>query len=266
MLLHRLGYNPADAIRERRLSRIDERAYGVVFRIVAFELPVRRLGSETCVPGETGSTRRRIIEILKLTGPQTSAELAQQLGVTTVAVRQHLQILSEQNLLVSADEKRSVGRPARRWYLSSVALPMFPDDHERLALDLIEAIDESLGSDALARVLEARTRLQIERYRARMPADTGTLGQLVQALVDIRNEEGHMAECFADGDGRWILVQNHCPICAAANHCREICELEPRLFQASLGDRATVRRTEYIQDGSRRCAYEIVATDPSCVH
>ncbi len=216
--------------------------------------------------GETGFTRRRILDLLKLRGPQTSAELAAQLGVTSVAVRQHLQILSQKNLLVSAEERRSVGRPARRWYLSSVALPMFPDDHERLALDLIEAIDEGLGGEALRRVLEMRTRRQIKRYQARMPGAGCTLEQLVNALVDIRTEEGHMAECFADGDGRWILVQNHCPICAAANNCREICQLEPRLFQASLGNRATVRRTEYIQDGSRRCAYEIVAAEQGSMH
>ena len=48
---------------------------------------------------EPGSTRQRILDLLKLKGPQTSAELASQIGVTAVAVRQHVQALSRAGLL-----------------------------------------------------------------------------------------------------------------------------------------------------------------------
>jgi predicted ArsR family transcriptional regulator len=33
---------------------------------------------------------------------------------------------------------------------------------------------------------------------------------------DLRTEEGYMAEFEAEPDGSFLLIENHCPICAAA--------------------------------------------------
>ena len=41
--------------------------------------------------------------------PQTAARMAERLGVTTMAVRQHLAALQEQGLVDYVDERRKVG-------------------------------------------------------------------------------------------------------------------------------------------------------------
>ena len=66
-----------------------------------------------------------------------------------------------------------------------------------------------------------------------------------------------MAEYAAAGEGCWRLVQSHCPIGVAAKHCLQLCALEPRLFRAILGEDVSIERTEHIQEGGRRCVYEI---------
>jgi predicted ArsR family transcriptional regulator len=204
-------------------------------------------------------TRRKLLELIKSEGPQTASELAQRLGVTPVAVRQHLQTLGKDGLLVYVEERRPVGRPARRWRLSEAAQPFFPDSHREFAVGLIEAIDGAFGGEGLQRLVEERVRRQIRRYRRRMPERTAPLEERVAALAALRSEEGYMVEWSAEGPDCWLLAENHCPICAAAKACEGLCAGEPALFQTLLGPDVEVRRTEHVLENSYRCAYKIVS-------
>ena len=65
-----------------------------------------------------------------------------------------------------------------------------------------------------------------------------------------------MAEWRADAGG-FLLLENHCPICAAATACQGFCRAELAVFRAVLGPDVTVDRTEHIPAGARRCAYRI---------
>ena len=65
-----------------------------------------------------------------------------------------------------------------------------------------------------------------------------------------------MAEAMAEGGG-YVLVENHCPICVAATECQGFCRAELETFQEVLGPGASVKRTEHIVQGDRRCAYRV---------
>jgi len=54
-----------------------------------------------------------------------------------------------------------------------------------------------------------------------------------------------------------LFIENHCPICAAANSCQGLCLSELELFQSVLGPAAHIERTEHIIAGNRRCVYRI---------
>ena len=66
-----------------------------------------------------------------------------------------------------------------------------------------------------------------------------------------------MASVRGDGRGGLLLVENHCPICAAATACQGFCTSELDIFRAVLGPGVTVERSEHIVGGDRRCAYRI---------
>lgn len=68
-----------------------------------------------------------------------------------------------------------------------------------------------------------------------------------------------MSEWSRQDDGSWLLVENHCPICAAATVCQGFCRDELSLFRDLLGDRVSVNRGDHILAGARRCAYRIEA-------
>lgn len=203
------------------------------------------------------ATSDRILYLLKTKGPQTAVPLATKLRVTAMAVRQHLYRLSQRGLVDYWDERRPVGRPARMWKLTPQAASRFPDSHAELTLEVIDAVRTAFGERGLERLLHERTRRQRDSYSRRMKKAGPGLLQQAQALAEIRREQGYMAECIERRDGSILLMENHCPICAAASSCQGLCREELSLFRTLMGSRARVERIDHILAGARRCAYKI---------
>lgn len=203
------------------------------------------------------ATSDRILYQLKTKGPQTAGPLAAKLGVTAMAVRQHLYRLKQQGLVDYTDERRPVGRPARVWRLTSTSASRFPDSHAELTLEVIGAVRAAFGESGLERLLHERTQCQKDTYAPRMKKAGAGLLRRTQALAEIRREQGYMAECVQRRDGSILLMENHCPICAAASSCQGLCREELSLFRSLLGGKARIERIDHILAGARRCAYLI---------
>jgi len=199
--------------------------------------------------------RDKVLFQLKMRGPQTAAQLARRLRVTPIAVRQHLRRLAEDGLVQARDLRRGVGRPARVFTPTAAAASRFPDTHAALTVELLESMRVALGEGAVDRLVAERTRRQLESYRTRL--GRGPLERRVQALAALRCEEGYLAEVARERDGSFLLLENHCPICAAARACQGLCREELALFRRALGPDVQVERTEHLLAGARRCAYRI---------
>lgn len=210
-------------------------------------------------PTDGADAREKILFYLKTKGPQTAGELADRLGVTAMAVRQHLYQLQEKGLVGYRDQRRRVGRPARVWRLTAAAAEQFPDSHAELAVGMIQAVRAAFGAAGIDRLIRERTAAQIASYGERM-ADAGDdVTARLDTLTRLRRREGYMAEWTRQDDGSYLFVENNCPICAAAGQCQGLCAGELELFRTVLGEDVTVARTEYILDGDRRCAYRVSA-------
>ncbi len=201
-------------------------------------------------------TRERILMQLKMRGAITAMELADRLELTAMAIRQHLANLREEELVDFTERRAAVGRPARYWQLTPQGEGRFPDTHAQLTVELLSALRESLGEDALRRVVRRRYDKSLREYRARV-AEEKTLDKQVRVLARLRDAEGYMAAVEPSDDGGYLLTENHCPICAAAKECQGFCEDELELFQRVLGPQAQVTRESHILAGARRCAYRI---------
>lgn len=208
---------------------------------------------------ERTRARDRVLFLLKTKGAQSTAQLARLLRVTPMAVRQHLAALADEGLVRYEDERRSVGRPARIWSLGPDAAQRFPDSHAELTVELLEAMRTAFGEEGLDRLITVRSRAVARSYRERMPGRDAPLEEKISALATIRSEEGYMSEWSHEPDGSWLLVENHCPICAAASVCQGLCRDELALFRNLLGRDVKVERSEHLLLGARRCAYRIEA-------
>ena len=204
-----------------------------------------------------GKTRRAIVKLLKGEGAMDSAQMAGRLGLTAMAVRQHLYALQRESLVTAEQRPGPVGRPAKFWRLTREADRLFPEAYAELSVALIGALQDTFGAEGLNRVLVSRCAQQQAEYARRIrPADP--LEKKLRELARLRTEEGYMAEVKPEADGSYLLVENHCPICAAAAACQGFCTTELDLFRSVLGPGVEVERVEHIVSGAHRCAYRVV--------
>jgi len=185
-----------------------------------------------------------------------ATRLAERLHLSAMAVRLHLYALQAERLVAYEEEPRPLGRPAKLWSLTPAADHMFPEGYAELTLSLLGSIGKAFGKAGLDRLLAIRTRHQITAYREKMTS-AKSLGQRLKALAAIRTDEGYMADVKREPGGAFLLVENHCPICAAAAACTGLCAKELEVFQSVLGEDASITRTEHIVAGARRCAYRV---------
>lgn len=202
------------------------------------------------------TTRRALLESLKLSGPQPAEALAAPLGITTMAVRQHLYTLQDEGLVRHGTQPGGRGRPAKIWCLTEAANGYFPDAHAELSVSLIDLMRQTFGDDGMQKLLAARTADQIATYQAAMAGAT-RLQDRLEKLADIRTREGYMAETVQSEDGSWMLIERHCPICVAAASCTGICAAEMEVFRNVIGPGYAVSRIDHILDGKSRCTYHI---------
>ncbi|MDJ0707330.1 MAG: transcriptional regulator [Leptolyngbyaceae cyanobacterium MO_188.B28] len=201
-------------------------------------------------------TRRAIINLLKQEGAMDASVLATQLHVSAMAIRQHLYALQAEKLVTYTEEPRPMGRPAKLWQLTAAANDLFPAGYAELTVGLLSAMTEAFGDEGLDRLLAVRTRQQIAAYQSQVSGQESLSAQ-VQALADLRTKEGYMAEIQPLGENSFLLIENHCPICAAASACAGLCQSELEVFQSVLDKAKVVGRTEHIIAGERRCVYQI---------
>jgi|SRR5579871_127454 len=204
--------------------------------------------------------RAAVRDLLKRDGPISADSAAEKLGITAMAVRQHLYALESDGEAAHVEQARPRGRPVKLWRATKAADSHFADSHSALAGDLIVQVKKAFGEDGLDRLLRLRNADLEKNYRGKTDRAQTLKGKL-DALAKIRSAEGYMAEVRRDPQtGQWLFVENHCPICAAARLCTGLCREELALFHRVLGKGVKVERLSHILAGAGRCAYRV--TEP----
>ncbi|MDO8284851.1 MAG: transcriptional regulator [Rhodoferax sp.] len=202
------------------------------------------------------NTQDQILFLLKTRGPSTAQQLATLLDISSMGVRRHLDAWLEKGLLLTEDRADKVGRPARYWLLSDAGHARFPDRHSELTVQLIAQVRTLFGQAGLDKLITAREQSSETSYQERM-AGAKTLSKRLAKLVEARDAEGYMAQLEKQPDGSFLLIENHCPICAAATACQGFCRSELDVFRRTLGPDSQVERMEHVLAGGRRCVYRI---------
>lgn len=211
------------------------------------------LGTVVWSPRSPGE---RVLMMLKMHGSLSAAAVGNLLGTTGEAARQQLARLAEEGLVAATSKARGVGRPPQSWSLTPAAQARFPDTHAALTVQLLDIIRNSMGQGALDAIIGVREAETRAAYEAELAGHADLRGK-VAALAQLRSAEGYMAEWREEADGALMLIENHCPICAAATACEGFCRAELEVFRAALGPGVEVTRQEHIIAGGRRCSYSI---------
>ncbi len=207
---------------------------------------------------EKAGTRRTILEILKRSGESDVNGLTKELGISGVAVRQHLTILEEAGQVTFRLVRKPVGRPARVYTLTEAAEKVFPQNTDKVAMDLLARMEQLMGRAALDRLFETRLKDLNKQYRKKLRG-ARSLKKKLELLAEIRDAEGYLcnvepAEGGPRAKGGVRLVEHHCPIADLARQYPQVCSLELKLFKQVLGE-PEMERVEHIRSGGHACAY-----------
>lgn len=204
---------------------------------------------------EEGSTRSRLLHLLRTRGTCTVNELSVALSITEMAVRRHLHAMEQDGHVVVTAVRQAMGRPLYRYSLTAQADEFFPKNYSQLTLDLLaELVEETEGFAVIDRMFRGRRDKLAERYEERMRYKP--LEERVRELALIQNGGGYMASWERTEDGEaYAIHEYNCPIAHIAHQFRQACHCEQQLFVRLLD--ADVERTECIADGGGRCTYAI---------
>ena len=199
------------------------------------------------------ANQNKLLYLLKTRGALTAIEVSEQLQMTSMGARQHMQVLQDKGLIDHQFVAEGKGRPKKKWQLTAKGESLFPDGHSGLLVNLLGHMQDQLGNSALEQIIVAREKEMLRLYQTQLDKLKTPKAKL-NKLAQIRSNEGYMAEVVEE-NGKTMLIENHCPICAAASQCQQFCRSELSIFQQVLG--CKVERVEYILEGARRCAYQI---------
>ncbi|GEN73946.1 transcriptional regulator [Chryseobacterium lathyri] len=192
---------------------------------------------------------------LKMRGEATSLLISKELSITKEGARKHLLNLAVEGLIRPVAKSEGVGRPSTYYTLTEKGLSQFPDSHADVTVQILRSVKNLLGENALDLLINDREKNTYERYeKALVKAES--LEQRLEVLVQARSEEGYMAEWTKEGN-EYFLIENHCPICAAATECQGFCRAELSNFRNLIGKEYQVERVSHILSGGQRCVYKI---------
>jgi DeoR family suf operon transcriptional repressor len=203
-------------------------------------------------------TRDAALSLLLRLGEATAAELAQQLRVSVQVMRRHLRSLQDDRLVEASPAPEGPGRPSNRWRLTAEGQGRFPDGSEHFALGLLQSMAASLPAAAMEVLLHQQAADKAAAYRLQIGA--GTLRQRLERLVELRRNEGYVAECRPDEAhaGAWLVHEFHCSVMRIAEAFPIVCDQELKLMQQTFPD-CRVERVHWRLEGGHSCGFRLSA-------
>jgi predicted ArsR family transcriptional regulator len=199
-------------------------------------------------------TRQQILEILKRYGEVTVQELSTELGLTSVTVRHHLEILRSEGFITEPEIRRSSrpGRPRYVYRLTSTAADLFPNNYSGLASALLDSISECVMPEAREQVYDRAAKRMADKAGS-MPQ---ALGDRLESAITFMNQQGFVSRWEKEGD-QYVVYVSSCPYHHVSADHPETCQIDKRLVQMLTG-----AHVEQVQTGARHgnlCVYKIKA-------
>ncbi len=199
-------------------------------------------------PSET-----RIMLALKKNGKMSLVELSEEIGISKMAILNHLQKMESKGLVERYLVKSSVGRP---YYVFKTT------DNSRLGMDssnnemlenLLDFLEKTGNNDLVTKFLSERyssVRLDYEKQLSKFNDR-----EKVQELSRIREKENYYPELKETGKDGFELLEYNCPIFEISRKFGVACSLETQLFASVL--QMDVNSTHRQVNGSDVCRFLI---------
>jgi predicted ArsR family transcriptional regulator len=204
-------------------------------------------------------TTKHILELLKKNDQVCVNFLADELQITHMAVRKHLNKLEKDNLICFEQQKQSVGRPIALYRLTKAGKDLFPKKYDAMTLEMLEDLEAMDGREKVDQLFENRKKRMLAKYKETIDKQT-TFTEKVEALQNIQIEHGYMVETKKVNEDEIEFVEYNCPIFEVANKYKIACDCELTLFKELL-HADSITRTACMSEGQHRCQYRMKSSD-----
>ena len=198
-------------------------------------------------------TRGEIIDLLKKHTGMTAGEIAEELDLHSMTVRQHLSILEGEGYIQHGREKIGRGRPVYVYQLTQKAEErLFPSDYPQFALRILDTLAAIDGEEKVNQLLEYQMEAKLSYHLKNIQGKS--LAEKIRLLVELLNEEGYMVE-IEETSNAYIIKEHNCAIDSIAKKYPQLCDHELSLFKRLLN--VPVERQCHMAAGDSLCSYKI---------
>lgn len=212
----------------------------------------------TVIGHSAESAPGQILQHLQRHGEAAIKDLAELLGVSTTAVREHLVHLQAEGLVVARAERRGPGRPRLVYALSEKAQSSFPKQYDRLISSLLRELIAMEGPDMVEILLDRVSRRLANEYADRMAG--GDMSARLDELRAMLEQRGVPAEVAPERDGIKFFA---CPYYDVAHLHPQVCSMERQMIEYVLGEKLDLLNT--IREGGHTCNFVVRPSDISLI-
>jgi DeoR family suf operon transcriptional repressor len=198
-------------------------------------------------------TRRGILTTLRKRGEASVDDLAEAMGITVSAVRQHLIGLAAAGLVTHRASRVGPGRPRHLYRLSAASEALFPKFYGELTNELLSYV-EAEDPEVLERIFERRRLRRVQGAVARLQGRR--FPEKVAELARILDEDGYLADFESLPDGTFKITEHNCAILSVARLWGLACSTEIEFLRQALPE-ARIERVAHMMAGAHVCRYEI---------
>lgn len=199
-------------------------------------------------PSET-----RIILSLKKEGPLSLNELSERIGISKMAVLNHIQKLESKGMVERSMVKSKVGRPYFVFSTAQESKENMASSDESMLEDFLNYLERTDNQKIATEFLKDRygqIRIDYENILSKVGPE-----KKVEALARLRDQENYFPELKSTGKGSYELLEFNCPVFRISKKFGIACSLETQLFSSVLD--MDVSSTHRQVDGGDVCKFLI---------
>ncbi|MDT8448293.1 MAG: winged helix-turn-helix transcriptional regulator [bacterium] len=198
-------------------------------------------------------TRERVLRFIKAEGKVSVKALTDEIGITPMAIRGHLNKLEKDELIAVSTVRQKLGRPLQVFTLTEKGDSFFPKDYGRFAVELLEDLKQMDDGATLGKVMQIRENRIIEELKASMK-DTKDPAQRIEIFKRWVDQHGNMPNVEHLGGKNFQLCINNCSLKTVVEEFPVCCDSEVSIIHALFPD-AKIEKTKSLRNSDKSCCY-----------
>ena len=198
-------------------------------------------------------SQTEILEALKKSEGMPISDLAREIGMSYMGVKQHCVTLEKKGYLECWRVPRSeagVGRPEKLYRLTEKADPLFPQAGVELTLDFMHAVGEQFGETAPEKLLFRFYQKRREEWQRRVLVGRSLVERCTR-YVEVWEKHGASARVHHESGEGLRLEEFHNPLGAIFEAYPSARRFEIHMMEQLLATKVTIQERQVSKSGER---------------